>query len=374
MNVNTISASPSTMKTAQASTVATKVTPSGDKSKSKYSTLCKFQVKNVAYNNESGQDPFFVVLNPNTHGLYDLIDAVFKHSLTKLTEECWTIDSRLWTVDYGNKSFVSYVDTSILELYEKKPHRCDHEEPRIFGSDEMKQLVDLEKGTKGNFSLDHRPLRFNFTLVDSNVAVDDANKDATDKPQCIAIESRITYTADKKAEYVTPAEHIALIELTSKYKTFYSGMNGWSRNKRNHKWEAAKPKPPEWSSAEHEIISLFMRGGWKFANSWKFGLQYAFPHRTKAATQQKWYHLNKHQYMTEYHGKNMSINARIIHAKKLCKELMDNTLDNGPPKPLPKPLSYLEREELDDFEDFGSPYEMQNARLPKRSRTDSFDF
>ena len=61
----------------------------------------------------------------------------------------------------------------------------------------------------------------------------------------------------------------------------------------------------------------------------------------------------------------------FIHAKKLCKELMDIIFDNGLSKPLSKHFSYVERElGLYIFEDFGSTstYEMQNARLPKRSR------
>ena len=50
---------------------------------------------------------------------------------------------------------------------------------------------------------------------------------------------------------------------------------------------------------------------------------------------------------------------------------MDIIFDNGLSKPLSKHFSYVERElGLYIFEDFGSTstYEMQNARLPKRSR------
>jgi hypothetical protein len=90
--------------------------------------------------------------------------------------------------------------------------------------------------------------------------------------------------------------------------------------------------------------------------------QYAFPHRAKTATQGKWYALNKTPYMIESYGRKLKSNGDIIiRAKKLCKELMNEMLELGPPLPMPKPKA----RSFDDFDDDSSDLEEYNP-LPKR--------
>ncbi len=390
-NEPTTSPAAATEQTANdAATLGSETTPEPKESSSSTATLCKFQIKNIAYAGDISADEFDVILNPNMHGIYDLIDAVFEHSLTALTTEGWTIESRLWTTDYGNKNFVSHVDEDFLDLYDKKPYLCSGEKCWVFKSSEMEKLVGFKKGTKGFFSLDHKPLKFQFSLVDVNVPIDDTNKGAVEEPQCVAAVSKITYTADKKAEFVTVQMNNAIVALADKYTEFYGGMNAWSRERSLGVWIPAYPQHPVWSSDEIKIIALFLKGGWKFANSWKYGLQYAFPHRSKSATQGKWYSLNKNSWEIEYHGKNLSKDECIIRAKKMCKDFMEDLLEQGPPKAQEKPMSMsMLREEMmkrsmdaydpDDDPDSDLRYtsgyvakQCREAHIPKRLRTSRF--
>uniref|UniRef100_A0A6V2A1S9 Uncharacterized protein n=1 Tax=Ditylum brightwellii TaxID=49249 RepID=A0A6V2A1S9_9STRA len=362
-------------KTAQKSAaIAATVTPT-DESKSRSTTtavsLCRFHIDDISFQGDVRVENFDVILNPNKHGIYDLIHSVFEHFLTKLTG--WSIESRLWTVQYGDNKFVSHKEKCIEELYSKNTHECTFNERRVFGSEEMKAFVELRKNSKGNFSLDHKPLNFAFTLEDTDVPQNHkAYQDAIETPQCTKSVLAIQYNASQCAKYVTQSEHDAIIELAKKYATFYKGMNAWTCNRPDHLFVPCKPQAPVWGRGEMTIMGLFVNAGWKYAASWKYGLQYAFPHRTKTSTQGKWYYLNKNYYMIESTGRSMTRDQKIIAAKKKCKVMMGEFLKEGPPKPVQRPMSAQEwfmahRDRAADDEWLGINSHI--APLPKRLRT-----
>jgi hypothetical protein len=111
-------------------------------------------------------------------------------------------------------------------------------------------------------------------LEEINVAEDNADyKDAIEHPKWIAVKSSTNFTAGKDSVYVSADEVKAVKALADRFAAFYDGLNSWSRVKTSwpRKWKPAKPQAPNWNSTEMEIMALFMQGGWKFANSWKFG-------------------------------------------------------------------------------------------------------
>lgn len=343
-------------------------------------SLSKFSISNICYQNEHDVESFCILLDPKKHGLYDLIDAVFKHSLTEITEEGWNITSRLWTADYGDKRFVRYVEKALLGLYEIDPHLCSSKQRRVFCSEEMQELVGFKRGTDGYFSMDNEPLKFQFKLIETNAPMDMV--DAGQLPKCIAEESKITYTANKEAEFVSPAEQIAVDELTVDYELFYNGLNSWSNVSSIYEWEPSCPPRLEWTKIEIEIMSLFKKGGWKFANSWKYGMQYAFVHRTKTGTQQRWYTLHKASWVLcggpwaeNTWGDNLNDDGKIIRAKKLCKQMMDEMLEQGAPRPFQKPRERrrddhrLKNQSYDSVLDETTFREKRYDYLPKRLRT-----
>jgi len=373
---------------------ATVVTPPA---KTKPLSVCKFTISSI-YHGPENDDNFSVLLIPSQHGLYDLIDAVFKHSLTKLTEG-WTIDSRMWTVDFDNTKstnnststtstatsasvkkkakFVSLIEESMLEFYDATPLVCDREQRRIFSDLETSDVFPFEKNSKGYFEFDHRPVKFRFTLAEVRVAdleVDSRDKNAIEQyPKCQPIESAITITAVGEAEFVTPEEQRIIKQLSAAYTSFYQNLNGWQLERRTRRYKPAKPSAPEWSNAEIEMMGLFMNSGWKFAKSWKCGLMYAFPHRTKSSAQGKWYALQKESYRIESAGRTLSPNQKVIRAKKLCLELMEEMIEQGAPQPIRKPkdrtYEVIMAEEMSDCDPVRFDPRTAHGYLPKRLRS-----
>lgn len=129
---------------------------------------------------------------------------------------------------------------------------------------------------------------------------------------------------------------------------------------------------PEWRNTEIEMMALFINAGWKFAKSWKSGLMYAFPHRTKSSAQGKWYGLQKESYLIDSYGSNLNPNQKVIRAKKLCMELMEETIEQGAPQPMkrPKDRTYevIMAEEMDYDPERLDP-RVDYGYLPKRLRS-----
>lgn len=351
--------------------------------------ICQIKITNIYFSSAESGEVFNVLLVPSKQGLYDLIDAVFHHSLTDLTG--WTIDSHLWTVKYGRRTF-SNGCSEMLQRYDEENDwlEINSKERRIIDSTETNDYVPFSKGTKGSFSMDQGALKFNFVIDDIKVdEIDDVISDDMDKneavtllyPRCISLPtSEITYTANTGAEFASDEDRSAINELRNQYIEFYKGENGWKRfyDTRDYNpnsedpenfendWSPAKPLIPEWSIDERSIIGLFMNAGWKFTKAWNSGMMFAFPHRTKSATQYKWYQLQKKRYyQIERKGEGMTNPEKIIHVKKMCKKIMDEMIEQGPPvfkKPQNRKRTW---ETLPD-------YRRGHVYLPKRLRGSSY--
>ena len=346
--------------------------------------VCKFRVSGISYGTERAED-FDVVLLPSVHGLYDLVDAVFRHSLTEFTNG-WTISSRMWKIDYGHETFASMVTEELYEFEDKKPVVCDSLHRCIFASAEMTKVAPLnnDSTTRGEFRLDHRPLEFRFKKLakDTNetTTIDVNDPDVLkEHPKCIPMANAIKYTANVGAtDYVSKSQEADIQELSESFVNFFQGLNSWSElGRRSQEWMPAKPVSPIYSRIEAEIIGLFINAGWKFANSYKSGLKYAMPHRAKAGLQMKWYYFaKKNHYQVECIGRGLSNDRKIIRAKKLCKELMEEMLELHTNKKIIKPIPQPKKRTYEDmFRDdprssrFDSRYAVEKKHLPKRLRS-----
>lgn len=144
-------------------------------------------------------------------------------------------------------------------------------------------------------------------------------------------------------DYIKNSEKVDSGILRMQYENYMTGLNEWKEAERDPgerivTFVPCKPKLQPWVAKEDEIIDMFLSGGWKFAQSWKSGMQWAFPHRTKAATQQRWYVLRgKYSYMLSGHKSGLSKSELIIKGKEFCRQMMKKMIDHGPPQRAKRP-------------------------------------
>ena len=135
---------------------------------------------------------------------------------------------------------------------------------------------------------------------------------------------------------------------------YMAGDNAWVRCRKSRTFVVGKPESPFWGYAnnpEVTLLILLLKSGAKFKQSWDSILRYGLPRRTNGATSMKWYQLRKQDYVTEGIARGKSSGKMILDAKRIARNLMEAALAHGVPVLGPRPLTFYERECLEDFED-----------------------
>lgn len=318
------------------------------------SQLCHFNIYNIFHSSELKIiDEFTVVLVTSRHGIFDLVDAIYKHSLTKATS--WDIDSHSWRVEYGDKTYYNSVDSTAGKSSKTQLIHVNTNEPRLFNAIDGDASIPVQEGTRGHFNVEHKPLSFDFKL--DCVQVKDV--EAEDYPKCVKTFFGCVFTSNPKQADFVNAETLQKVEKFRKlYKEFYNGENAWKKkNCHSRDFVPRKPVHPDWSRAEYTIMALFMNSTMKFSKSWNSGLKFALIHRSESSVKAKWYEKHIYRYMLGFDGEGLKQDEKIIRAKKLCKAMMEEILDYGPPQPTPKPVWPSRKKSFDELDGQGSDVE-----------------
>jgi len=225
-----------------------KIKPENDEAAS--GKALRFKISEVFSDGSYGKDYSLLMLD--TAGLYDLADTVF--------EECFEdeIYAHLWTVAIGGRRY-----SGPFSGMGMGKHECsgDNAETRV----PLHRLA-LKVGAQGSF--EGQSGVFKFTLED---VYDPPSGDAASFPTISAI-ATVQYSADKKADFLSPDKVAAAAAFRADYETYAAGFNSWERDRqcRRGGYKLAKPKPQDWgnhmgnpkaSAFKEHLISCSTRAG-----------------------------------------------------------------------------------------------------------------
>ena len=271
--------------------------------------------------------------------------------MTKATS--WNIDSHSWKVEYGDKTYYcSSVDYTAPKCSKTQLIPVNSNEPRLFTALDGDASIPIQEGTRGHFNLEHKPLSFDFKLDYAQVK----DIEAEGYPNSVKTNICCVFTSNPKQADFVNAETLQKVEKFRKlYKEFYNGENAWKK-KNCHSRDFVPRKPPhaDWSRAKFTIMALFINSTMKFSKSWKPGLKFALIHRSELSVKTKWYEKYKYRYKIGFDGEGLKQDEKIIRAKRLCKAMMEEILDYGPPQPSPKPVWSSRKRSVDELDGQGS--------------------
>lgn len=155
-------------------------------------------------------------------------------------------------------------------------------------------------------------------------------------------------------DFLTVEEMARALGYRDAFIAYMAGDNAWVRCRKSRTFVVGKPESPCWGYAnnpEVTLLILLLKSGAKFEQSWDSILRYGLPRRTEGATSMKWYQLRKQDYVTEGIARGKSSGKMILDAKRIARNLMEAALAHGVPVLGPRPLTFYERECLEDFDD-----------------------
>ena len=275
----------------------------------------------------------FVSLSADA-GLYDLIDEVFRALLTPLCGD--DIVSHLWSLTFEQGE-------TFHGPFHHRQLECSERQPRKLGN--LAQIVSDKgqfQGESGVFSIKLEEI----CTVETS----------TSKSMLPFVE-RFTptqWSASIVPNFLTVKEMVGALGYCDAFITYMAGDNAWLRCHKSRTFVVGKPESPFWGYAnnpEVTLLILLLKSGAKFEQSWDSILRYGLPRRTEGATSMKWYQLRKQDYVTEGIAHGKSSGEMILDAKRITRNLMEAALAHGVPVLGPRPLTFYERECLEDFED-----------------------
>jgi len=261
-------------------------------------------------------------------GLYDLIDEVFCALLTPLCGD--DIVSHLWslTLEQG--------ETFHGPFHHQQP-KCLERQPRKLGN--LAQIV----GDKGQFQGESGV--FSIKLEEICTVETSTSKSLLPFVERFA---PTQWSASIVTNFLTVEEMVHALGYRDAFITYMAGDNAWVRCRKSRTFVVGKP---ESNNPEVTLLILLLKSRAKFKQSWDSILRYGLPRRTEGATSMKWYQLRKQDYVTEGIAHGKSSGKMILDAKRIARNLMEAALAHGVPVLGPRPLTFYERECLEDFED-----------------------
>lgn len=292
----------------------------------------RFKVDNV-YCATERPEGIFVSLSADA-GLYDLINEVFRALLTPLCGD--DIISHLWSLSLERG------ETFHGPFHHQQPE-CSERVPRKLGN--LAQII----GDKGHFQGESGV----FTIILEEIRTVETS---TSKSLVPSVErfSPPQWSTSIIPDFLTAEEMARALGFRDAFTAYMAGDNAWVRCRKSNTFTVGKPESPSWGYAnnpEVHLLILLLKSGAKFKKSWESILKYGLPRRTESATSMKWYQLRKQDYVTEGIARGKSSGEMILGAKRIARTLMEAALAHGVPDLGPRPLTFYEREGLEDFDD-----------------------
>jgi hypothetical protein len=289
--------------------------------------VCQFLVKSIRCGSKHGPKDLKVELFPS-HSLMDLVELVF----TKLRDFKLTTDrfsSHLWNLRFNGKNYSNGWRgcRAAQDVFRGMKH-IDEQEPRFLDK------LDLKVAQKGSFS--GESAYFEFVVEEVIEIALDQQENYPKVTEILCNFSSVLDSSFLKAEDKQEA-----LKLRQAWQKFMKGENAWKKDRDTRQFIRAKPQAPEWKSEENAIMNLLIQSGSKFKKSWTNLLQYALVDRAESATSGMWYKLAKCQGYTS--TGNVPSDAKVIMAKRLTLNRLENFLEAGTPKAVENPMVSTEK-------------------------------
>lgn len=173
-------------------------------------------------------------------------------------------------------------------------------------------------------------INFRFSIL-SVFAGETCSSKLDSYPRVYIGKSRGTLSADIKEDWLSDEMKNNAKDFHRRYRDYMAGANVWNQDA-SGAYFRDRPKPPKWTPTEEKILSLLVQSGHKFQESWQNILQFCFLNRSEVGTSQQWYKVRKRELSDLSSESDQSREDLVVHAKQLCRDLMEKHFKLGVPE------------------------------------------
>jgi hypothetical protein len=275
--------------------------------------ICRFLIQGLSSSNGRSKSDFHVDLVLSVDGLLTLVKSVYGVLNTQFRSH-ETHRGFHWRLHFQG------------EVYR-------FSDPDIHHFDLLRQ--PLRSGQTGWF--EGSTASFRFSIVNTHMG-EICSTRLVQYPKISVVVPPRELTPEMKADWLSDEMKLRAKDFNFRCKKYnMNGANIWNQDAAGDYFRDT-PKPTKWTKFEEDILSLVVRSGHKFQESWNNILQYCLLSRSEVETSQQWYKQRKRLSLDVSDSDDDSKGGFILEAKRLGSILQQAHLKAGVPEHREHPL------------------------------------